>query len=312
MENPDVQEAAFIDNAAKIQTEILTKLVASEVEGAVVPAPSPAAAAAAAEAVKEVVPTPEADPFRDKLLARLADMEKQLAEARKPVEAAKPAPAGIDPQELMLDLPGVLKRAGIPAEYAARALLGTVAPDSMSPDQRTIAATQTEFARVRQALDQLQRDNQALRGELRRGEYRAQAQEFTGTITADLYPAVAAAVKTDSSYVRARILEIAQADARERAQRDPNSPPITPAEAAKRLETELQSTARLLGVTLPSPGTTAQPAAIAPAAPKPVVPAATALTGAPAPSSARIPTWEEQAEQIRAELVRKLDSAGPN
>jgi hypothetical protein len=251
-------------------------------------------------------------------MARLADVERQLAEARRPAASVPPKPenaetaipTSVDPQELAMDLPGVLKRLGIPADFAARQLLSVVAPDAMSPQARDTAATQNALVALRREIQSVRDENRALRTQVLRGEYTGQVREHISEIKPAEFPAVAAAMRNDPKFVASRVMQIAQEDARERVRRDPNATPPTPAEAVARLETELQNHARLLGATIGAPATQPVVAATTPAAPPKSVPAPAASLMSPAAPSTGTPpvSWEDFQEQVRQEMIRKYST----
>lgn len=316
---PTPEEAAYASNSAAIAAEIATKFTASESAADVAaPVKSGDGAASSPPAASASVPAPvasAADPVSEKLLSRLAALETQLAEARRPAPPAEQpaqAPVGFTQDDLVNDLVGTLKRAGIPADYAARAILGHVAPETLNPDQRALAATQGVSAKLQQQIDAMARDNATLRQEMRRSAYQAEMREFVPAITETDFPALSRAARNDPRKVVADLLAEAVTDARERMSRDPRAVPITPVEAARRVEGRLVEQMKLLGLSF-SNITAPQPAGAnaATAKPAPIIPAATALPGT-APSGAAEMTYEDKVAKILAEVRTKYASAETN
>lgn len=321
-----VEAAAYTENAAKIAAETVVKFTKDEsapsgiqVAGNVAPTPT-------GEVVTPPQPAPSPAPVAppapdggtEKLLARLAQMEAELAAVRAArQEAPKPAEAnisGFTPDDLANDLVGTLKRAGVPAQDAARAILAAVAPDALNPTDRSIAATQGRFLTLQSQLNEALGRISSLQTEMRRAEYRGGVQEFVPTITEADYPALARAAKNDPKSVITDILAEVQSDAAKRAKSDPSGAPLSPSDAAKRIEARLQADLKRLGLSVSSQAT-AQPAQVAatPASkPVPIVPAATALPGAP-PTSTAAMSYDETVTRILKEVIAKYDSsAGTN
>ena len=312
-----VADAAYIDNAAKIAAEVAEKFAKQEPASAAVevatqapPAPPTPAPAPAKPAAYPILTAIEA------MTARLAALENARAPQTPP--APEPPPTQFDPTSLQYDLPGVLKQYGITPEAAARQLLGAVQPQALTPEQRAQADDRSAMGRLQAQLNQAVATINQLQAQVLRGEYSGQVRDVVSDIKQADFPAVAAAVKNDPKYVSQRVMSIAQEHARAHVGVK-GAQPMTPAEAVAKLEAELQTTARLIGVTVGNSAAAPAPAAVAPTtarevsptSPKapPVVPAASALAPS-APSTGTPPqSWETFLDQTKNDVIRKFENA---
>lgn len=309
-------ESAFQAASDRIAQDIVGRLegAAPAPEG-IVTSPAPAGivtspdAQAAQPAAPPAVQTPaQPDPTVAALLARLADLESQVAAARQPQPQptpVTPAPTRqFDPSELANQLRydpyGALEAAGLDPTTVARGLVARVMGDQAPPALQAQAALAPQLGQFQQVISDLQRQVQSLGSELKRRDYQSGLAEHVGTLDNVKFPAVTALHKQDRNWVSTALMQIVRDDAAGR-QNQPGAAPLTPEEAVRRLEEKLSPVYRAFAPATPAPAQNAQP--VVPAVQPAPAPTAAALTGAPAPATGT--SYEDKVALIMQDVLRK-------
>lgn len=266
-----------------------------------------------APVVPAVVITPAVPSEAAQLMARLAEMDRLLAEMKAGTAktTVKPAPkTTLSVEEIRRDPVRFMKEAGIDMEELAQHMVAAQLGDKAPPEIRLKTAAAKQFGDLRESFAKevrsLQERLDYRDAQEQARDYERSLQDYAIGVKSEEYPTIGRAIATDKTGVMGDLLEVAREDARVRVAKGDTGQPITAQEAVKRLEAKYASIAKRLGGVSPTQTTTSPQVAAITAEPKSAPPATmTALGGTPTARSSVARTLAEEDEELRNTIKRK-------
>lgn len=238
-------------------------------------------------------PTPNVsapDPI-EKVLARLADMEAKISEARKPVAEPTRDDRRVDPNHFYLNPTEALRALGVDPLLVTRTMVAQVMGDQASPELRAQVAVGAQFQGVQGELASLRGELESLRKENASFRTQNEVNTLASGVDSTQYPALASMEKANPEWTRKALYEVVNSGVPVDKARTLLETKLSPLYAAFRPATQPAS----------APPTGSQNATI----PVPANPSG--LAGAPSPVATNPHlTWEQKTQATLDEVLKKF------